>query len=88
MPEAEKKRTEMLCNDGKKKLHKVFVHTWWVSQSLYYTVWKVSKYGVFSGPYFPVFGMNTEIYGVSFNWNSSWKSNTECIKKLKKSQKK
>ena len=25
---------------------------------------KVSKYGVFSGPYFPVFGLNTEIYGV------------------------
>ena len=28
--------------------------------------WKVSKYGVFSGPYFPVFGLNTEIYGVNF----------------------
>ena len=27
--------------------------------------WKVSKYGVFSGPYFPVFGMNTERYEVS-----------------------
>ena len=26
------------------------------------TLWKVSKYGVFSGPYFPVFGLNTEIY--------------------------
>ena len=25
---------------------------------------KVSKYGVFSGPYIPAFGMNTEIYGV------------------------
>ena len=23
----------------------------------------MSKYGVFSGPYFPVFGLNTEIYG-------------------------
>ena len=29
------------------------------------TVWKVSKYGVFSGPYFPVFGLNTEIHGVN-----------------------
>ena len=29
------------------------------------TAWKVSKYGVFSGPYFPVFGLNTEIYGKS-----------------------
>ena len=24
------------------------------------TAWKVSKYGVTSGPYFPVFGLNTE----------------------------
>ena len=29
------------------------------------TVWKVSKYGVISGPYFPVFGLNTERYSVS-----------------------
>ena len=29
------------------------------------TAWKVSKYGVFSGPYFPVFGLNTEIYSVN-----------------------
>ena len=27
------------------------------------TVWKVSKCGVFSGPYFPVFGLNTGKYG-------------------------
>ena len=26
------------------------------------TAWKVSKYGVISVPYFPVFGLNTEIY--------------------------
>ena len=26
------------------------------------TAWKVSKYGVFSGPYFPVFSVDTEIY--------------------------
>ena len=25
--------------------------------------WKVSKYGVVSGPYFPVFGVNTGKYG-------------------------
>ena len=25
--------------------------------------WKVSKYGVLSGPYFPVFGLNTGNYG-------------------------
>ena len=29
------------------------------------TAWKVSKYGVISVPYFPVFGLNTEIYGVN-----------------------
>ena len=29
------------------------------------TLWKVSKYEVFSGPYFSVFGLNTEIFGVN-----------------------
>ena len=29
---------------------------------LFFTVWKVSKYGVFSSPYIPAFGLNTEIY--------------------------
>ena len=29
------------------------------------TAWKVSKYGVFSGPYFSAFGLNTERYRVS-----------------------
>ena len=29
------------------------------------TAWKVSKYGVISGPYFSVFGLNTERYSVS-----------------------
>ena len=28
------------------------------------TAWKASKYWVISGPYFPTFGLNTEIYGV------------------------
>ena len=27
------------------------------------TAWKVSKYGVISGPYFPIFGLNTGKYG-------------------------
>ena len=31
------------------------------SKGLLFTARKVSKYGVFSGPYFPVFGPNTEI---------------------------
>ena len=32
-----------------------------------YTAWKVSKYGVISSPYFPVFGLNTEIYFVNLH---------------------
>ena len=28
-----------------------------------FTAWKVSKYGVVSGPYFSVFGLNTGKYG-------------------------
>ena len=30
-----------------------------------YTVWKVFKYGVFSGLYFALLGLNREIYGVN-----------------------
>ena len=29
------------------------------------TAWKVSKYGVIPGPYFPAFGLSTERYEVS-----------------------
>ena len=29
------------------------------------TAWKVSKYRVFSGLYFPVFGLNTKIYSIN-----------------------
>ena len=28
-----------------------------------YCVWKMSRYGVFACPYFPVFGLNTGKYG-------------------------
>ena len=35
-----------------------------VKNRITYTAWKVSKYGVFSGPCFPVFALNTEIYSV------------------------
>ena len=37
------------------------------------TAWKVSKYGVFSGPYFPVIGLNTEIYGVNLYIQSEYR---------------
>ena len=40
-----------------------------------YTMWKVSKYGVFSGPYFPSFGLNKEGYRVShFSGSDIYKS--------------
>ena len=38
-----------------------------------FTVWKVSKYWVFSGPYFPVFGLNTEIQGVNLRIHSEYR---------------
>ena len=41
---------------------------YWVSYPS--TVWNVSKYGVFSGPYFPAFGLNTERYFVSLHIQS------------------
>ena len=38
---------------------------------------KVSKYGVFSGPYFPAFGLDTERYFVSLRIQSKyWKIRT------------
>ena len=37
---------------------------------IYYTAWKVSKYGVFSGPYFPAFGLNKKRYEVSLRTQS------------------
>ena len=37
------------------------------------TVWKVSRYGVISGPYFPVFGLNIEIYSVILRIQSEYR---------------
>ena len=34
-----------------------------IKRPMLYTAWKVSKYGVISGPYFPVFRLNTAKYG-------------------------
>ena len=39
-----------------------------------YAAWKVSKHGVFSGPYFPAFGMNLEIYSVNLVIQSEYKN--------------
>ena len=35
-------------------------------------MWNVSKYGAFSGPYLPAFGLNTERYEVSLRIQSEW----------------
>ena len=37
------------------------------------TAWKVSKYWVISGPYFPVFGLNTETYEVNLCIQSKYR---------------
>ena len=33
----------------------------------------MSEYGVISGPYFPVFGLNTEVYSVNFCIQSKYR---------------
>ena len=38
-----------------------------------FTSWKVSKYGVIYGPYFLVFGLNTEIYPVNLRILSGYR---------------
>ena len=37
------------------------------------TAWKVSKCGVFSGPYFRIFWLNTEIYSVNLRIQSEYR---------------
>ena len=37
------------------------------------TAWKESTYGVFSGPYFPLFGLKTEIYSVNLRILSEYR---------------
>ena len=37
------------------------------------TAWKLSKYGFFSGQYFPVLGLNKEIYGLNLRIQSEYK---------------
>ena len=39
----------------------------------HYTAWKLSKYGVISGPYFPVFRHITEIYSVNLRIQSEYR---------------
>ena len=43
------------------------------NEHIFTTVGKLSKCGVFSGPYFPVFGLNTEIFGVNLRIQSEYR---------------
>ena len=47
-----------------------------------FTAWKVSKYGVISGPYFPVFGLNTGKYGPELTPYLDTLSRSVCIMNL------
>ena len=42
-----------------------------LSKQMHLTAQKVAKYGVFSGPYFPVFGLNT--YSVNLRIQSEYR---------------
>ena len=50
------------------KVKYIYCYIWRNTHST--TAWKVSKYGGFSVPYFPTFGLNTERYSVSLRIQS------------------
>ena len=52
---------------------KYFMHNFKNFSRSIHTAWEVSKYGVFSDPYFPVFGLNTEIYSVNLRIQSKYR---------------
>ena len=67
----------MKCNHGKYLMRsgKTGDNLWYRNAKQYllkviYFAWKVSKYWVFSGPNFPVFRVNTEIYSVNLRIQS------------------
>ena len=45
-----------------------------------YTAWKVSKNGVFSGPSFPAFWLNMEIYSVNFCIQSEYDADQKKLR--------
>ena len=51
-------------------IHAIFEVESFVQTKLNVTAWKESKYGVISGSYFPVFGLNTEKYGSEITLHS------------------
>ena len=46
------------------------------------TTWNVSKYGVFSGPYFPLFWMNSEIYSLNFRIHSEYRKSVTFAEEM------
>ena len=63
--------------------------SWWnanISEFMKVKLREVSKYGVFTGPYFPTFGLNTEGYRVSlsvFSPNTGkYEPESRSVKKL------
>ena len=56
----------MRSRDKLKKLYLTFIRLMTTA------VWKVSKCAVFFGPYFPMFGLNTEIYSVNLRIQSDY----------------
>ena len=72
------------CNQKKKKKKRIRenifhadriirVKRFYLVKMLQYTALKVSKHGDFSCRYFPVFGLNKEIYGVNFCIQSEYR---------------
>ena len=68
-------------------LRSIQFSTFWLDFRPFSTALKVSKYGAFSGPYFPVFGLNTEIYSVNVRIRKNtdqkklriWTLSTQCF---------
>ena len=52
---------------------KFYTAAFYFTRPWVYIAWKVSKYGVFPSPYFPVFGLNTKIYGVDLRIQSEYR---------------
>ena len=50
--------------------HTILLTVNWFFSYWVYPLREVSKYGVISGPYFPVFGLTAEIYSVNLRIQS------------------
>ena len=68
---------EILAKNYRKSVQ--FIYSCLLVKRKHSTSWKVSKYGVISGPYFPAFELNTERYEVrSFSpYSVRMRENTE-----------